>query len=240
MWNANCKKAGAIFLAALMIPAGGCDDSAAQTQVPMTASDARQTQPPKVQYQVDPARNRVWLLTNDGVFVYESARSDKIVVSLPGWQWVDAQYSSLPDLTLGPKGEAVVTSNIVPTLWRVDPESLAISVHTLALDSDTDKDVGFTGLVYSSEDQAYFAVSGIHGSLWRIDPLFERAEKVHISVPLRKAFGLAMQRRGPQRKAGRLSGICVSAPERSWTIDFAPGQRSASVGAASCPDRADS
>ena len=239
MWNGTIGKTGAIFLAVSMVSAGGSDSRAAPSQATKTASNARETKLPQVRYLVDPARNRVWFLTGDGVFFYDATKPEKIAVALPAWQWVDAPYSSLPDLAIGPKGEAVITSNIIPTLWRIDPETLAVSVHPLALDSDTDKDIGFSGLAYSSEHRAYFAVSYIHGSLWKIDPLFKRAEKIQVSAPLPRAFGLAMLRRIPQQSTGQLSGICASAPERSWTIDLAPDQRSASVRTGSCTDRTD-
>ena len=84
---------------------------------------------------------------------------------LPGWLLVDAPYSCPPDLALGPKGEALITSNILPTLWRIDPESLAVTVHPLLLDADTDKDVGFSALAYSPQHGAFIAASYAHGSL---------------------------------------------------------------------------
>lgn len=237
MWNGNVAKARAFFLVALIVSMGGCDSDTATSQVPKAASDAPHSQPPNLRYQVDPARNRVWFLTHDGVFLYDVTTPQKIVVPLPTWQWVGTPYSCLPDLTLGPKGEAVITSNILPTLWRIDPETLAVSVHSLVLDADTDKDVGFSGLVYSSTHEAFFAVSDVHGSLWRIDPLFRRAQKVPLSAPIPKACGLAVPQPIARQKANRLAKLCVYAPQGRWAIDFAPDQRSAYVRAASCTDR---
>ena len=233
MWNGNFGSARAVFLAALIVSIGGCDSGAAPPQVPR-ASDAPESQPPNLRYRVDPARSRVWFLTRDGVFLYDVTRPEKIVVSLPAWQWVDAPYSCLPDLALGPRGEAVVTSNIVPTLWRIDPETLAVSVHELVLDTDQNKDVGFSGLAYSAEHGVFFAVSDIHGSLWRIDPLLRRGQKIPLSEPIRKACGIAVQPHIVQQKTNRLAGLCVRAPQGGWTIDLAPDQRSAYVRAASC------
>jgi hypothetical protein len=148
--------------------------------------------------------------------------------------WVDAPYGSLPDLALGPRGEAVVTSNVVPTLWRIDPETLAVSVHALALDSDTDKEVGFSGLVYSPGHEAFFAVSDAHGSLWRIDPQLETARKIWLSAPVTRAFGLAVLPRVLPRQANRRAELCARTPQGGWAIDFEPGQRSAYVRAAPC------
>jgi hypothetical protein len=133
---------------------------------------------------VDPARQRVWTLTQDGVFLHDAATGKEIEVTVPGWQWADTRYACLPDLALGPRGEVVITSNIVPTLWRIDPETLAVSMHPLVLDADTDKDMGFSVLVYSSERGAYFAVSDPHGSLWRIDPHFTSARKIPLPASI--------------------------------------------------------
>ena len=236
MWNGNVAKARAFFLAALIVSIGGCDRGAAPPQAPEAAGNARESQAPKLRYQVDPARNRVWVLTRDGVSLYDVATPEKIVVTLPAWQWVDAPYGCLPDLALGPKGEAVITSNILPTLWRIDPETLAVSVHPLVLDADTDKDVGFSGLVYSSGHGAFFAVSDIHGSLWRIDPLFNSAQKISLSAPIRKGCALAVQPRIAHQKSNRPGGLCVHGPQGGWTIDLAPDQRSAYVRGVSCTE----
>ena len=237
MWNENVGKARAVLLAALICSIGGCDSNAAPPQVPQTASDGPQSLTPNMRYQADPARNRVWFLTRGGVFLYDVTTSQKIVVPLPDWLWVDMPWSCLPDLALGPKGEAVVTSNILPTLWRIDPETLAVSLHELVLDADTNKDVGFSGLAYSSQHEAYFAVSDVHGTLWRIDPLLRRGQKIPLSAPIPKACGLAVAPRTAPQKTNRMAGLCVRAPDGGWAIDFAPDQRSAYVRGAPCRDR---
>jgi len=154
------------------------------------AAHSEEPRAPEVRYQIDSARNRIWVLTGDGVILYDVTTPKKMAISLPDWVVVDKAYGCLPDLALGPKGEAVVTSNVVPTLWAIHPETLAVTVHPLALDADTDNDVGFSGLAYSAEHGAFFAVSYAHGSLWRIDPLFTRARKIDLSEPVRTACGL--------------------------------------------------
>lgn len=148
-------------------------------------------------------------------------------VKLPEWVWAHEPYACPPGVASGPRGEAVVTSNVVPMLWKVDPKTLAVTVHRLQLDADADKDVGFSGLVYSERDGAYFAVSEPHGSLWRIDPLLRRAQKIALSEPLRGACSLSMQR---QQRASRFTRLCVD----GRSIHIAPDQRSAYVQAASC------
>jgi len=139
--------------------------------------------------RVDPARERVWILNADGVFFYDRNTPENLVgIDLPSWQWADVPYGSLPDLALGPDGEAVVTSNVVPVLWRIDPETLAVTKHELVLDADQDKDVGFTSLVYSVEHGAFFAVSDAHGSLWQIDRLLRNGRKIPLTASTSNPF----------------------------------------------------
>lgn len=225
----------ALGFAGLMAVTGGCDSSAALPPRPPQASVAPHGKAPEVRSQTDVARNRVWLLTRKGVFLQDRAASAQIVkLEIPGWIWVGAPYGSLPDLALGPKGEAVITSDVVPTLWRIDPETLAVSTHALELDADGGRDVGFAGLVYSSEYGAYFAVSHTHGSLWRIDPMLRRAQKVSLSEPVRDAFGLAVRPRVSERKTERLAGLCAYTVQGPRAIDLAPDQRFAYLRSTSC------
>ena len=49
------------------------------------ARRAGNVQLPSARYQIDPARNRVWLLTPEGVFVYDLSRPERVAVPLPGW-----------------------------------------------------------------------------------------------------------------------------------------------------------
>ena len=129
-----------------------------------------------LRYKVDAARDRSWALTRDGV-VIQSATGSRKVVPLPGWLWVGAPHCP-PDIAVGPKGEALITSNVVPTLWRIDPQTLAVTVHPLSLDTDNGKDVGFAALVYSTEQATFIAYSDVQRSVWKIDPLLESAAKV--------------------------------------------------------------
>lgn len=234
MWNANAGTVRALFLAASMVLIAGCDIGAAPRQA---SNEAPELQLPGARYQVDPARNRIWVLTPEGVFLFDVSRPERAAVPLPGWVWAGAPYACLPDLALGPRGEALVTSNVLPTLWRIDPDSLAVSVHELALDADTDKDVGFTGLVFSPQHGAFFAASQAHGSLWRIDPLLRTAQKIALSASIPQACGLTLRPRSSRQTLNRMADLCVGTPQGGWSVLFAPDGRSAYVSAAPCAAR---
>jgi hypothetical protein len=237
MWNGNAVAVRVFFLAISIMSIGGCDNGAAPRQAAKAVHDRPQLQPLTGRYKVDPARNRVWVLTHEGVSVYDLSRPERIVLSLPDWLLVDTSYACPPDLALGPRGEAVITSNIVPTLWRIDPDTLAVSVHPLVLDADTDKDVGFSGLAYSPQHGAFLAVSYAHGSLWRIDPLLKGAQKIPLSAPIPEACGLAVRSRSSQQALGRLADLCVRTPHGGWSVVFGRDWRSAYVSAVPCADR---
>jgi hypothetical protein len=234
MWNGNTVAARVFSMAVSILSIGGCDIGAATRQA---AHHAQQVQLPNGRYQVDAERHRVWFLTHEGVFVYDVARPERVAVPLPGWVSVDAFYGCLPDLALGPRGEAVITSNSLPTLWRIDPDTLAVSVHPLVLDADTDKDVGFSGLAYSPQHGAFLAASYSHGSLWRIDPLYKTAQKISLSAPIPGACGLAVRSRRSQQALSRHADLCVRTPHGGWAVVFAGDWRSAYVSAAPCTDR---
>jgi len=186
---------------------------------------------PVLRFQKDAARQRGWILTPTGVVVVDfKLRQTTALVQLPEWTWAGEEFTCLPDLAVGPKGEALVSSNVVPTLWRIDPVTLVVTRHEPVLDADTTKDVGFTGLTYSTRQEAFFAVSQF-GALWRIDRLFRRAQKIPLSAPILKACGVAI----PATKR-RFVSLCVSGPQGGWTINLAPDHRSGYVRAEPCRD----
>jgi hypothetical protein len=79
--------------------------------------------------------------------------------------------------------------------------------------------VGFTGLTYSAEEEAFFAVSDF-GALWRIDPLFSRAQKIALSAPIPKACGVAIR-----TTVNRFFGLRVHGPQGDWTVNRVHGQQ---------------
>ena len=173
----------------------------------------------------DATRNHTWVLQSDGVYL-QGKRFE-----LPGWIYAGEPYACGPDLAVDAQGRAVVSSNVVPVLWRIDPSKSQVTTHELALDTDVDKDVGFSGLVYAPDQGVFFAVSGVYGSLWRIDPLLRRAQKIPLSAPIADACGLAIER----TKTRRTVVLCpAGTTPRGWAVHLAPDQRSAYVLARLC------
>jgi hypothetical protein len=138
-------------------------------------------QAPILQYQKDPARNRGWVLTPAGAFVIDFKLPRTVMhVPLPDWQWAGEPYGCTPTLVLGPKGEALVSSDVLPALWRIDPDTLIVSRHDLLLDEDSGMDVGFSGLAYAAQQEAYIAVACARGSVWRVDASLRKGQKMSL------------------------------------------------------------
>lgn len=127
---------------------------------------------PKVRVQLDAARNRVWLLTAEGLVIYEPAVPGRVLrVPLLGWQTAGRPDGCVPEFALGPGGEAVIGSDLVAVLLRVDPETLTVTRHELRLDdgSGADRDTGFAALRYDPARGAYLLASRADGSIWQVD-----------------------------------------------------------------------
>jgi hypothetical protein len=233
--------ASVIGFAAIAVAVAGCDSDAAYRSAPSAnvveniRHDPYQDETPNLRSKVDAVRGRRWVLTSDGVELYETSSGRKLAqIALPEWLWVSRDYACPPDLAIGPRGEAVITSNVVPTLWRVDPISLVASKNQLAIGEDTGKDVGITALMYSPQQGAYFAVSGAHGSLWRIDTQLQRAQSIPLPAPLPRTCALATPPREADRRVSRAVAFCIRGEQGDLTVTLAPDQRSGYVRAGQC------
>jgi len=146
------------------------------------------------------AADRVWQLTRNGVVVQDAGRTTR--VPLPEWTYAGPLFGCVPALAVGPKGEAVVSSDVLPTLWRVDPHTLAVTRHELRLDADNGMDVGFVDLAWVEKEGAYFATSTANGTRWRIDRELKTARKLTAGRPAatcRLSSGEAVARQARNR-----------------------------------------
>ena len=162
MWNGKIRRKIAFAAVAFALFASGCNNKA-----------------PMLQFQKDPSRDRDWVLTSEGVTVLDlNSRREVAQIRLPDWHWAGAPNGCVPALALGPNGEALVSSDVLPVLWRIDPDTLAVSRHELTLEDNAGMDVGFSALSYAAKPGAYFAVACGHGSVWRVDSSLKKGRKV--------------------------------------------------------------
>lgn len=147
------------FAAAL----AGCNaDPSSTVQTTYIASDA-------LRMRTDVQRGRAWVLGRQTVSVHESLGGRELArVALPGWLFVDPDIACPPDLALDAAGDAYISSNVVPVLWRIDGQTFEVTRIELVLDADHGRDVGFSTLSAVGEGRL-LAASTVAGSLWAVD-----------------------------------------------------------------------
>jgi hypothetical protein len=141
----------------------------------------RRDGPPEIEFQlvrVDAERNRRWVLELDAVTVYDNLNMRRLRrIVLPDWVVAGPRDGCPPGLVIEPSGTVLVSSNVLPVLWRVRPERFEITRIDVALDSDTDKDVGFSSLSLAGDGMLLASGSTV-SSQWRIDLRSARATKL--------------------------------------------------------------
>jgi hypothetical protein len=184
-----------VVLAAAMLPA--CDGSLRREGPPAGA---------RLQIlRADVERNRLWVLEREAISLHDNTSGRRLRrIVLPDWIFVGKQYSCPPGLALDADGAAFVTSNVLPALWRIDPKQFEVTRLELALDSDADKDVGFSGLAFA-EDGTLLAAGAGAGSLWRIDTGAASARKIASYPSLRDACDPATLLRASQEQTNSVS-----------------------------------
>ena len=169
----------------------------------------------------DGPRHRVWVLRDDAVYLEDAAGSKRF--ELPGWIYAKDAYACAPALAIDSQGLVVISSNVIPRLWRVDPATSRVTIHDPALDADGGREVGFTALTF--DQGVFYAASGAHGSLWRIDAQLRRAQKIALSAPLEGACVLGVERTRVRRSVV----LTAQGDTTLQAVYLAPDQRSGYV-----------
>jgi len=195
---------------------------------------------PVIRHQFDAARNRAWILAWDGVHAYDYGTQKQISrIPLPGWTWVGEPYGCAPALAIGPQGEALVSSDIAPVIWRIDPASLAVTIQEVVIDADADKDAGFSGLVYAPAQGVFIATSAFHGAVWQIDPNLRKAKKIALLGRLPRGCGWHVSLPESGGGTNRPLSLCLSSNRDRRQLNLAADLRMAHVVAQSCRSQAD-
>ena len=115
----------------------------------------------------DAARNRLWVLSLDHVYIYDIAERHLIQrIALPPWSVADLVCD--PDLVLDRSGTAYISHNAEPRLWQINADNFQLREHVLRLPNGDHREIGFGGLTFAA-DGTLFGFSASGGSLWRID-----------------------------------------------------------------------
>ncbi len=166
--------------------------------------------PPRVEH--DQLRGLVWAIDGQSVMLYDG-RSRTLIkkVELPNWSYVDEPQSCAPDLVIDAQGHALVSSNVRPDLWRINPRDQSVEHIAIELGTDSDKEVGFTGLALVNP-HTVLAVSAIQGTLWWIDLESRTAGKLDLPRPIRGACALGIK---PAAASALTSAVVLCATTRN-------------------------
>lgn len=167
------RKSTTLVAMALMMGCSGMDSVPRSAPSP-ASEDVLST-------RTDTARGRVWVLGPEDLRVYDAA-THKLVrrVVLPGWSM--ARYECRPDLALDASGSAIVSSNIVPNLWRVDAQNFRVSEKAIRLEGQESWDIGF-GPITLAGDGTVYALTSNGMSLWKVAPEASSAVRLETYLP---------------------------------------------------------
>ena len=180
----------AMFIIPAAITLAGCFEP---LRTPAEPAAVEKTIGPALRVKADLARGRRWELGWGTAYAYDTASEELIRrVRLPGASLSGARETCLPDMLLSRSGALIVSSNAQPALWRISPARFEVERFDIEVDSDKDKDFGFTGLAWGADEKVLYAVSAVMGTLWRIDLASAKASKVELSATIRGACGIAL------------------------------------------------
>ena len=90
--------ANVLGVVAVAVAVAGCDSDGASSSVPRAGvaksipQDWTRGARPVLRSQVDAIRSRIWVLTQNGVALYEASTGEEVAqIPLPGWLWVTSQ-----------------------------------------------------------------------------------------------------------------------------------------------------
>lgn len=206
-----------VFVATLAI--AGCGDSGSTVSASMKVLlDAhRDGSQQALRVRVDTARNRLWVLGVDDVYVYDIAKKHLIRrIALPGWSVTE--FICLPDMALDRSGTAFISHNLQPRLWQIDVHSFELKEHVIRLLGREHWDIGFGGLAFAP-DGTLFGVSALAGSLWRIDIGNASAHQVELDARVLDACALTAPALANQDAKDRALAICAGVGRLSRRIE---------------------
>ena len=123
-----------------------------------------------VQAHADPAHGLRWELGWGAVFAYDEASGALVRrISLADASFSGARTMCRPDLLVGPSGAVIVSSNVEPVLWRIEPGSFEVHRYDIARDADLEQDFGFGALMWGASEKELYAENAATGTRWRID-----------------------------------------------------------------------
>ena len=242
-----------LFLLAPMLLA--CSDGPASAAKNTVASKratpatfTRTAEPYRI--RADLQRNRYWVLGDDHVSVHDAVNRKLIrQIKLPGRNVAD--FVAYPDMVLDRTGAALVSSNITPMLWHIDPDSFNVTRIDIKLQTRENWDTGFSGLAYTA-DGALFGVTSFASSLWLlniseakatpIEPANPASNSMAITIPIAIPIAIPISIPHALRVAYQATPdatsikpyLCIAGADRSIRIELSIDNRRARIVDTAC------
>ena len=183
--------------------------------------------------KVDTARNRLWVLALEHVYIYDITGKQLIrQVVLPNRSV--AGFVCSPDMALDRSGSAFISSNVESRLWKIDADVFGIKAQEITLQAGMDRDIGFGALTFAA-DGALYAVTAHEGSLWRIDAATLKASEVGLSERMSGTCTLIAPRQSAQSVQLLAVMLCAAAEKNVRRIVVSPDSTRGQVSTEKCP-----
>ena len=178
--------------------------------------------------RIDVPRDRLWVLDVGHVHVVDLATNRRIrSIALPNWTYSTHEDLCLPDLQLDEQGAALVSDNVQPKLWRIDPRDFSTIERNVKLDAHRNLDVGFSALAVGERGVIYAAMAA-PGLLWRVDSDLSRAENIPLTS---RVFGVCALETRSRAGSGAVTLYALSVRDRNEVhrVTVTPGYAAATV-----------
>ena len=216
------KCQSAVVLVAAAIAFTGCSESRAPRAEPSFQRDEAAGRE-ALRVKEDRARGRRWELGWGAVSAHDVASGQLVRrVPLPRASFAGTGLTCRPDMVMNRFGGLVVSSDAQPTLWRVSPSHFEVERFDIVVDSDQEKDFGFSGLAWSADEKVLYAASATTGTLWRVDLDSATARKVELSSPILGACGLELAPGNATSREPPILVVAIGASDSLYRIFLSP------------------
>ena len=183
--------------------------------------------------KVDAARNRLWVLGLNHVYIYDITAKQLVRrIALP--KGSVAGFVCSPDMALDRSGAAIISSNVESTLWKIDADDFAIRAQVITSLASMNRDIGFGALTFAADGTLY-ALAAHAGSLWRINMATLHASEVALSERLLNTCTLVAPEPAGQGGPPRTVVLCAAAGKHLRHIAITPDFTRGHVSTEKCP-----
>lgn len=146
-----------------------------------------------IRLAVDDARGRLWVLDHGAVYIYD-LNNKELIKRVIFLATKTSQASCLPDMALDRQGNAFISDNTRPFIYRIGSGSLEIAQWLADERLSPFPDSGISAMAIGQDGKSLFAVNGFSGEFWRLD--LETRSMHRLAIPanaLRGACGLVIR-----------------------------------------------